>query len=206
MHAGTLPAPPVNRITDTCKNITLPQLRCGRYQLIKIFGQPQHWMQDVHDYYRHVYVRLNPRLIRWWDMTVDTDGPPSVWGAGDVLIIINWMSHCICTCISEHEGLTQGLYMWTTISLYLYMYLWAWRADTGIVHVDNHQSVFVHVSLSMKGWQRDCTCGQPSVYLYMYLWAWRADTGIVHVDSYQSEMIKWKSCTKCQCEFWRYIK
>ena len=22
--------PPVNRITDTCKNITLPQLRCGR--------------------------------------------------------------------------------------------------------------------------------------------------------------------------------
>ena len=23
-------APPVNRITDTCKNITLPQLRCGR--------------------------------------------------------------------------------------------------------------------------------------------------------------------------------
>ena len=24
------PNPPVNRITDTCKNITLPQLRCGR--------------------------------------------------------------------------------------------------------------------------------------------------------------------------------
>ena len=30
MHAG-IPLPPsVNRITDTCKNITLPQLRCGR--------------------------------------------------------------------------------------------------------------------------------------------------------------------------------
>ena len=27
MHAGI--PPPVNRITDTCKNITLPQLRCG---------------------------------------------------------------------------------------------------------------------------------------------------------------------------------
>ena len=26
----TTPPPPVNRITDTCKNITLPQLRCGR--------------------------------------------------------------------------------------------------------------------------------------------------------------------------------
>ena len=24
------PNPPVNRITDTCKNITLPKLRCGR--------------------------------------------------------------------------------------------------------------------------------------------------------------------------------
>ena len=24
------PPPPVNRITDRCKNITLPQLRCGR--------------------------------------------------------------------------------------------------------------------------------------------------------------------------------
>ena len=30
MHAGISPPPPVNRITDTCKNITLPQLRCGR--------------------------------------------------------------------------------------------------------------------------------------------------------------------------------
>ena len=29
MHAG-IPTPPVNRITNTCKNITLPQLRCGR--------------------------------------------------------------------------------------------------------------------------------------------------------------------------------
>ena len=32
-HAGIPPPPPpplVNRITDTCKNITLPQLRCGR--------------------------------------------------------------------------------------------------------------------------------------------------------------------------------
>ena len=29
MHAG-IPLPPVNRITDTCKNITLPQIRCGR--------------------------------------------------------------------------------------------------------------------------------------------------------------------------------
>ena len=35
-HAGILPArhagipPPANRITDMCKNITLPQLRCGR--------------------------------------------------------------------------------------------------------------------------------------------------------------------------------
>ena len=34
---GCIPAyngpdlPPVNRITDTCKNITLPQLRCGWY-------------------------------------------------------------------------------------------------------------------------------------------------------------------------------
>ena len=27
--SGT-PPPPVNRITHTCKNITLPQLRCGR--------------------------------------------------------------------------------------------------------------------------------------------------------------------------------
>ena len=27
-HAG-IPPPPVNRITDTCKNITLPQLRCS---------------------------------------------------------------------------------------------------------------------------------------------------------------------------------
>ena len=27
---GTDPLPPVNRITGTCKNITLPQLRCGR--------------------------------------------------------------------------------------------------------------------------------------------------------------------------------
>ena len=29
MHAG-IPPPPLNRITDTCKNITLSQLRCGR--------------------------------------------------------------------------------------------------------------------------------------------------------------------------------
>ena len=29
VHAGITP-PPVNRITDTCKNITLPQLRCKR--------------------------------------------------------------------------------------------------------------------------------------------------------------------------------
>ena len=29
MHAG-IPPPPPNRITDTCRNITLPQLRCGR--------------------------------------------------------------------------------------------------------------------------------------------------------------------------------
>ena len=29
MHAG-IPPPYVNRITDTCKNITLSQLRCGR--------------------------------------------------------------------------------------------------------------------------------------------------------------------------------
>ena len=28
MHAGI--PPPVNRITDTSKNITLPQLRCGQ--------------------------------------------------------------------------------------------------------------------------------------------------------------------------------
>ena len=28
-HAG-IPSPPANRITDTCKNITLPKLRCGR--------------------------------------------------------------------------------------------------------------------------------------------------------------------------------
>ena len=28
--AGCLPHPPVNRITDACENITLPQLRCGR--------------------------------------------------------------------------------------------------------------------------------------------------------------------------------
>ena len=28
-HAGMPPLSPVNRITDTCKNITLPQLRCG---------------------------------------------------------------------------------------------------------------------------------------------------------------------------------
>ena len=27
---GYHPPPPVNRITDMCKNITLPQLRCGR--------------------------------------------------------------------------------------------------------------------------------------------------------------------------------
>ena len=29
---GYLPrySPPVNRMTDACKNITLPQLRCGR--------------------------------------------------------------------------------------------------------------------------------------------------------------------------------
>ena len=30
MHAGIPPPPPVNRITDTCKKITLPQLLCGR--------------------------------------------------------------------------------------------------------------------------------------------------------------------------------
>ena len=30
MHAGIPPPPPMNRITDTCKNITLPQLRCWR--------------------------------------------------------------------------------------------------------------------------------------------------------------------------------
>ena len=29
MHSG-IPTPPVNRITDTYRNITLPQLRCGR--------------------------------------------------------------------------------------------------------------------------------------------------------------------------------
>ena len=28
-HAGIPPPSPVNRIRDTCKNITLPQLRCG---------------------------------------------------------------------------------------------------------------------------------------------------------------------------------
>ena len=27
---GCLSLPPVNRMTDRCKNITLPQLRCGR--------------------------------------------------------------------------------------------------------------------------------------------------------------------------------
>ena len=27
---GVCEVPPVNRITDACKNITLPQLRCGR--------------------------------------------------------------------------------------------------------------------------------------------------------------------------------
>ena len=27
---GRPPAPPVDRMTDRCKNITLPQLRCGR--------------------------------------------------------------------------------------------------------------------------------------------------------------------------------
>ena len=30
MHWGRTPLPSVNRITDACKNITLPQLRCGR--------------------------------------------------------------------------------------------------------------------------------------------------------------------------------
>ena len=28
--SNTCPLPPVNRITDACENITLPQLRCGR--------------------------------------------------------------------------------------------------------------------------------------------------------------------------------
>ena len=28
--AGSILAPPPNRMTDRCKNITLPQLRCGR--------------------------------------------------------------------------------------------------------------------------------------------------------------------------------
>ena len=30
VHAGILPPSPVNRMTDACENITLPQLRCGR--------------------------------------------------------------------------------------------------------------------------------------------------------------------------------
>ena len=30
LPGGCQVLPPVNRITDTCKNITLPQLRCGR--------------------------------------------------------------------------------------------------------------------------------------------------------------------------------
>ena len=30
MHAGIAPPTPVNRITDACENIALPQLRCGR--------------------------------------------------------------------------------------------------------------------------------------------------------------------------------
>ena len=29
-HPPGADTPPVNRITDVCKNITLPQLRCGR--------------------------------------------------------------------------------------------------------------------------------------------------------------------------------
>ena len=30
LRGGVRYPPPVNRITDACKNITLPQLRCGR--------------------------------------------------------------------------------------------------------------------------------------------------------------------------------
>ena len=30
MHVGIAPPPPMNRSTDACENITLPQLRCGR--------------------------------------------------------------------------------------------------------------------------------------------------------------------------------
>ena len=34
------PCPPVNRMTDRCKNITLPQLRCGRYKYTRCHISP----------------------------------------------------------------------------------------------------------------------------------------------------------------------
>ena len=39
---GDSTPPPVNRITDACENITLPQLRCGRqelHEIAKILGR-----------------------------------------------------------------------------------------------------------------------------------------------------------------------